>query len=78
MGQGKLPFEYTVCIDSLIGEGLKAKGIKCPCPLHSPEGPGNFNEEVEKLQEEALLDRPPVPRRIPFDGIRDGEEKKQD
>jgi hypothetical protein len=26
------------CIDDLIGEKLKAAGIRCPCAKHSPSG----------------------------------------
>jgi hypothetical protein len=83
MGQGKLPLRYTVCIDDLIGPKLKAAGIKCPCPRCSPEGPetaetGKSKMETGEPEEEALLDRPPGPRRIPFDAIRDGTEKEDD
>ena len=26
------------CIDDLIGEQLRAQGIRCPCPIHTPPG----------------------------------------
>jgi hypothetical protein len=81
MPQLSLGFEYAVCIDSLIGEKPKAMGIKCPCPIHSPEGVEGTNAEKPKivaLEPEPEPPVPPAPRRIPFDAIRDGEENKQD
>jgi hypothetical protein len=81
MSQGELPFEYTVCIDGLLGPKLKAMGIKCPCAKCSSGGPEDDvteNGEHGTDEDETLLDRPPGPRRIPPDAIRDGEEKKQD
>ena len=82
MGQTKLPFKYTVCIDDLIGPKAKAKGCKCPCAKCSPEGPEETavgrSADRQIVQEKNLLDRPPAPRRIPFDAIRDGTEKLED
>lgn len=28
----------SACIDDLIGPKLKAKDIRCPCPIHTPPG----------------------------------------
>jgi hypothetical protein len=83
MVQGKLPLTYTVCIDKMLGPKIKAMGIRCPCPKCSPEGVGTAETGKSKMEtgepeEEALLDRPPGPRRIPHDAIRDGTEKEDD
>jgi hypothetical protein len=35
------------CIDELIGPKLKAAGIRCPCPKHTPSG----TEEVPEAED---------------------------
>ena len=28
---------YSQCIDALLGPQARAKGCRCPCPLHTPQ-----------------------------------------
>ena len=77
-GQTELFLEYA-CVDEFIGPEARKRGVRCPCSKHSPNGPEPNHIEGQPEYRDpkaATLDR--LPRKIPHDLIRDGEEKKQD